>query len=368
MTSIQFETAIQRTFLRIRTSLDLGMSEYFAALEAYQGEFCEPDPNELLAVLKILWCHSFAEEYQLTEQWQEIVQAMLRERPIPDERDIPNPLNLPEKKQADEVLKDSTREKPPETQSSPVPPSELSPLPIQTPDISTEFDDVEDIETYWPVSRRSMAYIWRFLRRPIPDGPCDIFDVRETVEQCARQGFFMESIYRRREVNHAQLILLIDQDGSMMPFHRFTRDLVETAQDDTTLDACSVYYFHNVPSELIYQDRYLTETIALKTVLQQCTEDTSVLIVSDAGAARGYRDLERIKATTQILLQVEDHTSLIGWLNPMPIKRWRSSSAEIIAKLVPMQPMDSDGFSNVIDVVRGQPIHHIRNRSTSSSR
>jgi hypothetical protein len=54
------------------------------------------------------------------------------------------------------------------------------------------------------------------------------------------------------------------------------------------------------------------------------------------------------------------HTPLIAWLNPMPRERWAGSSAQVIANLLHghMFQMDPDGFSNAIDVVRGQPFRH----------
>ena len=70
----------------------------------------------------------------------------------------------------------------------------------------------------------------------------------------------------------------------MMPFHRFTRDLVETAQFESPLatDNVLVFYFHNVPGSHLYRDLYLTTPIPTSEVLEQCG-DTSVLIVSDGG-------------------------------------------------------------------------------------
>ncbi len=142
----------------------------------------------------------------------------------------------------------------------------------------------------------------------------------------------------------------------MAPLHRFSRDLVETAQpENSNIEHVDVLYFHNVPGEFLYSDIHLTKPVPCEEVLGQCTGDTSVLIVSDAGAARGYRKLHRIQATTETLLHLRQHTNLIAWLNPMPQDRWSGSSAQIIAHLVPMFQMDTDGFNNAVDVLRGQP-------------
>ena len=85
-----------------------------------------------------------------------------------------------------------------------------------------------------------------------------------------------------------------------------------------------------------------------------------VRVVSDGGAARGYRRLERIRATTGFLLKLRRATNLIAWLNPMPRDRWEGSSADIMANIIPMFQMDDDGLSNAIDVVRGQPLQQLQ--------
>jgi uncharacterized protein with von Willebrand factor type A (vWA) domain len=73
----------------------------------------------------------------------------------------------------------------------------------------------------------------------------------------------------------------------MTPFHRFTRELAETAQYESNLGLVEAYYFHNIIAERVYQDVYLTTPIPFQQVLETCDRYTSVLIVSDAGAARG---------------------------------------------------------------------------------
>jgi uncharacterized protein with von Willebrand factor type A (vWA) domain len=91
-------------------------------------------------------------------------------------------------------------------------------------------------------------------------------------------------------------------------------------------------------------------------VLAGCSPDSSVLLVSDAGAARGYRTMTRIRTTTELIVRLKRLTTLIAWLNPMPKPRWRSTSAQFIGRLVPMFQMNNDGFSNAVDVLRGQPL------------
>ena len=234
--------------------------------------------------------------------------------------------------------------------SAPAP--EFSLLPVKSPINLLEQTEDRDFQAYYPISRRYMVYSWRYLRRMIADGREDVLDVEATIAKVCEQGFFLEPKYSRREQNHADLLLLIDQEGSMTPFHRFTRDLVETAQYESNIHQVRVGYFHNVPAEYIYQDTYLTEKVLLASILAECDGNTSVLIVSDGGAARGDRRSERFSATAEVLWQIKQHSKLIAWLNPIPPERWQGSTSQFLAHLVLMYPLDPHGLNQAIGEIR----------------
>ena len=279
--------------------------------------------DALRLVLKLLWCHSENEQIYFASIWKEI-QEIAATTSKSDIKSISEPIKgepLPEPPKPSEESPQSQQEiSPPQPEETP----RLTPLPVKSPYTPIDLENPPEFQVYLPVSRRSMAYTWRYLRRPMADGPADVLDVEATVEQATRQGFFLAPVYRRREVNHACLLLLIDQDGSMTPFHRFNRDLVETVEEDSTLSEIQIYYFHNVPTDRVYRDSHLTQPVSTEQVLAGCDLDTSVLIVSDAGAARGDRRMERIRATIEFLVKLKQQTSLIGWLNPMPHRTpWR---------------------------------------------
>ncbi|MFN0087920.1 MAG: VWA containing CoxE family protein, partial [Blastocatellia bacterium] len=246
--------------------------------------------------------------------------------------------------------------------SAPEPPApaaqaaEASILPVQ-PAASSGEERRGRVTGYLPISREMMTHGWRALRRPLRDGAFDVLDVPATVERAVRLGFFLDAVYRRRETNHAHLVLLVDQGGSMVPFHRFARDLAETAlaEQEHRLRKAEVYYFHNYFAGSLHRDPYLTEEVGRDAALEETDAETSVLIVSDAGAARGHRRRDRIRATAAMLHELRSRTNLIAWLNPMPRARWAASSAEVIEHLAPqfMFQMDPDGFSAAIDVARG---------------
>jgi len=358
MSEVDAQELITRAFLQLRRSgFPLGIGEYRAALQALEGGFGDT-PEALMEMLKILWCHSPGEQNQFEPIWRSLLGTF--SHPKPDTSAASHSPRSDRRPDRSEDLPDPLLPLPPPPPLEPKPSSELGAIPVQAPFLPNG-DDTTPLYRYSPITRRSMVYLWRYLRRPVADGPPDVLDIEATVNQATRQGFYLAPVFRRRERNQAHLLLLLDQNGSMMPFHRFTRDLAETAQRESTLqpENVSTFYFQNVPTSTLYTDPFLTEPIPRLEVLDLCTSDTSVLIVSDAGAARGHRTQERIRAVTRFLYQLKRYTSLVAWLNPMPEDRWIGSSAEVIAQMVPMYQMDNNGLSNAVDIVRGQPLRHL---------
>jgi hypothetical protein len=350
-------------FLALRRSgVGLGIGELQAVMRLAAEHPDRNDPAKLKLLTRLVWCHTPAEEQLFEEIWTTLLTASQPEASSTTGREA-TLRDSPAKSQLEPDQ--PAPERPPTDESDAAPPAhphQWEPLPFRVPFTPAPLDDRFELGSYWPVSRRQMAYAWRYLRRPVADGPQDLLDIEMTVAQAARQGLFLGPVYRRRERNQAHLLLLIDQNGSMVPFHRFTRDLADTARYESTLEQVEVYYFHNVPAADVYADPHMTAPVSLAGVLARCTTDTSVLLASDAGAARGYRRLERIRATSEFLRTLERHTPLLAWLNPMPATRWAGTSAQVIANLVQGQmfQMDPDGLSQAIDRVRGQPFRPYR--------
>jgi len=355
MTQFDASELITQLFLRLRRrGFKLGLDELQLALQAVEAGFAIDDKS-LLEMVEILWCHTRSHQGQIRLTWEELKKSQQEQlRQLEKDLETSEPetrFQEPERnRQGSTDIIESLQ-----TLIDSPPKSDVASLPVQAPFEPMEREDMLDLQSYFPVSRRSMVYGWRALRRWVTDGAKDLLDVPATVQMVTDQGYYLEPVYQRRRRNAARLIIFIDQNGSMMPFHRFTRDLVETASAESFLlpENVQVFYFHNIPVEGVYRDVYLTDPIPLLEALVGCDSDTSVLIVSDAGAARGYRRQERIQETTRFLRRLRQRTTLIAWLNPMSQRRWMGSSAEILAYLVPMYAMDRLGFGDAIAALRG---------------
>ena len=162
-----------------------------------------------------------------------------------------------------------------------------------------------------------------------------------------------------RRVNRTELLLLLDCGGSMVPFHGLSHRLAETALQGSRLAKLQIYYFHNCPTGCLFYQPSLVKGEPIDNVLNCIrSQYTGVLIFSDAGAARGSYNQERIELTRDFLNQLRQQVRYITWLNPIPRHRWSGTSAGKIEHLLPMFEFNRQGLDQAISVLRGQPIHH----------
>ena len=340
-------------FERLRKDFGLGVGELLVAYQAVAGGFGLEGPEALREVARLMWCHSLDLADDFDEVFNTVLALTARHTPATEPVKPAPTVDKPPPPPSEPPVK-ATPNLPPVAPSRTV--VEPTPLPVKTPMRPVRDIQGPELRAYWPLSRRAMIYAWRYLRRTVKEGPRDVLNVTATVEQTARVGFFLCPVYDRRLKNKNHLVLLIDQGGSMVPFHRFTRDLMETACDGqkSQIQQVDLAYFQNVPPDHVFRDPHLMQPFPLGNLLAQIDTDTSVLVVSDAGAARGHRRNERIRATAEFLSLVKRRTTQVAWLNPMPQSRWAGTSAQFIARLAPMFQMDREGFGNAMNALRGQ--------------
>lgn len=210
------------------------------------------------------------------------------------------------------------------------------------------------ITEYPPVTRRQMKQNWRYLRRMLREGVPTELDVEATVERISREGVLLEPAIAPRRINRTKLLLLIDQDGSMIPFKNVSHQLAETAIRGGRLEQTDIYYFHNCPMDYLYQDRYYQMAKKIEDVFTCLNSHyASLLVFSDAGAARGGFNPERLEVTAEFLKQLRQQVRHFAWLNPMPRDHWFGTTADKISQLVPMFELSRQGLYNAIAVLRG---------------
>jgi uncharacterized protein with von Willebrand factor type A (vWA) domain len=240
----------------------------------------------------------------------------------------------------------------------------------------------------YPLTAREVAQAWRHLRRPVRSGPATELDVAATIRERARRGVATPPVVVPRRRNTMRLLLLLDRNGSMGPYHGYVDYVVAAIREAGRIDEVSAVYFHDVPADpesrpraarvlaedpfrmdidpmlamiepmrsgRVYADARLTRPVPLADVLAQVTAATGVLVISDGGAARRTFDAFRLVDTVAMLKAAAAGASGAAWLNPAPTARWPGTTAAMTARHVAMYPFTRRGLDQAVDSLRGRP-------------
>lgn len=209
---------------------------------------------------------------------------------------------------------------------------------------------------YSVLGEREMAQAWRKLRVKERSGAKTELDLEATVHAVAKRGAFFAPELRAALGNVARLHFLVDREGSMVPFHHFSKAILEGAQTIGNITEVTQHYFHDLPKQL-FTEALLIDPVPYQSFMHGLDQNKSlVVIISDGGAARASFDQNRISETRKLVNLISNASRNIVWLNPMPSKRWRGSSAGEIAQSVPMFECTPAGLNQAIDTLRGQMI------------
>jgi len=359
----------------------LGIDDYLSVLEVMETGIGVGDTEQLKQICTLLWTKTPQEAERLGKICDRLKGYSYLFKPPekpsrePEEEIPPNPIaqvseeippapiaQVPEEDYeipADPVAKvqaeveSNLEERAEIAQSIKVPESTYS-LPLSSVSYGFRRD-------YFPLTQREMKQCWRFLRRPIREGIPTELDIQGTIAKVSQEGILTTPVLRPQRINRADLMLLVDQKGSMVPFHPLSRQLIETAQRDGKLRQANVHYFQNCSeydeseqSYILFQQPTLFQPVLLKNLFTTVNHRTAALIISDAGSARGWYDGDRVKKTEQFLEQLTKSVRYLAWLNPMPDEYWRGTSAEAISQLIPMFPLSRRGFNNAIALLQGR--------------
>jgi uncharacterized protein len=354
---------LEELFYRLRDhGLPLGMPEYMALLHSLQAGIGLAERTSLRQLCKALWVKSDEEALLFSRLFDEMLVQPINTNAASTTEGTEARTELTPENELPELTP------PADMRQENRPSQEIS---LQTTDPSQIVQAIRHgqhnldldrpkyslLTEYFPVTRRQMKQSWRYLRRPIREGPPVELDISATVEKISREGLFREPVLLPRRSNKAEIVLLIDRDGSMAPFHVLSRQLIETVSRGGVLQQSKVYYFHDYPSEYIYLDPIRLHAKRVLDMLISFSLYTNLLIVSDAGAARGHLDRERVKQTGDFLQKLAQHVRRFVWINPLPNDRWANTTAGEIARLVPMFDMSRRGLEDAINTLRGRYVY-----------
>ncbi len=357
-----------------RRGFPLTPDDYEALRQSLQAGFGWSSKEALRDLCNSLWAKSHQEQEILTalfnqlapknEDWQLSLQAE-KDFDATDSSKKEQHQDVPEHQKHDEIVTESR--------------SGLPPISLKDVQLSERrFIFVPQ----FPLTYREVAQTWRRLRRPVRVGPPTELDVESTIARRCQQGIAASVVLRPRRRNVARLLMLVDRQGSMTPFHRFCEEVCRAIQQAGRLEETAIYYFHNVPAEgadeqvlegdklfpvlddilhritplktgYLYEDSDLLSPILLEEVLQKYAADAFVVVISDAGAVRKYYNVTRLLDTISFIKALRAYTLNYVWLNPLPKSYWKDNTAAQIARHVPMFPLNREGIHQAVNVLRG---------------
>ncbi len=362
-----------------RRGFALGPAEYDALRDALRAGFGWSSRESLLDVCNALWAKTRREQEVLTALFEQLAPDLDSWQYSLDDLDL-SPLehgtgSPVEGGDRPPELPDETA---PQLQSSGGLPS------ISLADVNVSERPFVFVPQF-PLTYREVAQTWRRLRRPVRSGPAVELDIEGTIARRSRLGVATSVVLQPRRRNVTRLLLLVDRQGSMAPFHLFCDEVCSAIQQAGRLEETALYYFHNVPAEgadeqvleplvgqlfpaldsvlpqiqpfsegFVYSDAKLLLPESLTDVLQAHAAGSAVVLISDAGAARRRSRVSRLLDTIAFMKALRSYTSQYVWLNPLPQRYWANNTAAQVARHVPMFTLDRTGIQRAVNVLRGQ--------------
>ena len=334
-------------FQELREPLSLQTEQYFLLLEAIKKGFGCSNIDDLKSICRLLWLKSVNSDAE--NKFETIFNNYLQE----NKKLTPSPTIpcFPENQAKDtsqENLGDrQSRQSQQKITPTYKPPSKKSIISQKTASqirITSAYETAPPIDitqskkgyilkvSDFPFLERQTRHSWLRLRQPLRRGKTKEIDITATVQKIGRDSICFEPEYKLQRLNQTQLIFLEDREGSMIPFRPIIDRLFDTVEPKQ-FTAVNRYYFRNCPHDFVYLQPKGTEILTLER-LPLARQHTVLVIISDAGAARGGFNPQRVAMTQTLFKKLQPEVKALFWLNPIPSIRWKGTTAAEICKLL----------------------------------
>lgn len=184
-------------------------------------------------------------------------------------------------------------------------------------------------------------------------------DIDKTIDETCNNAGMLKIVYDKPRKNTVKVLLLIDSDGSMLPYSRLCNRLFQALRNSNHFKDLKVYYFHNCIYDHLYTDPYCKrgEWVDTNWVFGALDSDYKVIFVGDA--AMGPGELFN-KGGNSMIGIYNDEPGIIWlekfkkrykkkiWLNPIPESRWETTygayTVQEVKKVFPMYELTLDGL------------------------
>lgn len=218
-------------------------------------------------------------------------------------------------------------------------------------------DNVLDIRQFQMAFRKLRQYSSRI------DAAKTELDVEETVEETCDHAGMLHLVYEKPRRNTVKILLLIDSDGSMLPYSRLCNQLFQALHKSNHFKDLQVYYFHNCIYDHLYVNPFCRrgEWVETEYVMRKLDSEYKVILVGDAAMAPSelfrqggncYYGLYNEEPGILWLDKFRRRYKRQIWLNPIPKADWRytygSRTIAEIGNVFPMFELTLNGLEQGI--------------------
>ncbi len=202
-----------------------------------------------------------------------------------------------------------------------------------------------------PLSERILVVAWRRLRSLQRAGAAVELDLDATVAQQCRTGWMLHPVMVPARRNQAQLLVLADASPSMLPWRGLFQPLAESLRQ-SRLATANLLYFDNDPRDGLFSTPSLQDWHDYDFTLRGQGGSCALLVLGDAGSARGRGDRSRVAGIRRFVAEARRHCQALAWINPMPATRW-GAAAQAVRPAGAMFELCEDGLTRAVDHLRG---------------
>lgn len=214
-------------------------------------------------------------------------------------------------------------------------------------------DKILDIRQFQMAFRKLRQYSSRV------DGLKTELDIDKTVDETCENAGMLKIVYDKPRKNTVKLLLLIDSDGSMLPYSRLCNRLFQAVSKSNHFKDLQIYYFHNAIYDYLYTTPYckLRDSVETNWVFNKLDSDYKVIFVGDASMAPSelYRPggnatigLFNRETGMEWFQKFKKRFKKQIWLNPVEKRTWEwtygSETIMAIKEVFPMFELTLDGL------------------------
>ena len=218
-------------------------------------------------------------------------------------------------------------------------------------------DTILDIRSFQMAFRKLLQYSSRV------DGQERVLDVDKTVDETCDNGGLLSLAYEKPRKNTVKVLLLIDSEGSMLPYSRLCNRLFQAVSRSNHFKDLKIYYFHNAIYDQLYTTPHckMRDSVETTWVFNRLDSDYKVIFVGDAAMAPSelYRPggnaiigLFNRETGMEWFQKFKKRFKTQIWLNPIEKSSWEytygSRTIHDIGEVFPMFELTLDGLEKGI--------------------